>query len=174
MTQGGCYSPTLGTIARQVVRWCLSNSKTLSAVHVAGEDNSLADRLSHPGQSRSQNRMKSMEWTLFQRIADQIFLHWGTHVVDLFATASNRKLPVFGSRCFDFISHDSRGKWLVMCLAHICYSPFLESVRSVLITQEIAYLLTLLLHIGSASSTTLSADTPGISPLGDVCHSLPP
>ena len=72
--------------------------KTLSAVHVAGEDNLLADRLSRPGQILTRDRMKSVEWALSQRIADQIFNHWGVPMVDLFATALNRKVPVYCSR----------------------------------------------------------------------------
>ena len=98
---GGCRSRSLDAIARQVVQWCMFHGKTLSAVHVAGEDNLLADRLSRPGQILSRDRMKSVEWALSQRTADQIFNHWGVPMVDLFATALNRKVPVYCSRVPD-------------------------------------------------------------------------
>ena len=96
--QGGCHSPTLDALARRVVQWCMLHGMTLSAVHVAGADNCRADLLSRPGQAVVPDRMKSVEWALSPLIAGRIFTHWGVPMVDLFATALNRKVPVFCSR----------------------------------------------------------------------------
>jgi len=99
--QGGMKSHSLDILARKVVRWCRGRDLTLSAVHIAGADNCLADRLSRPGRPVKRDLFKSTEWALSQEIANQIFQRWGTPTVDLFATRENRKVPAFYSRAPD-------------------------------------------------------------------------
>lgn len=99
--QGGMHSHSLDRITRRIVRWCQTKEVTLSAVHVAGADNCLADALSRPGQLLTQDKFRSVEWELSQKVANQIFQRWGIPRVDLFATRLNRKVPVFCSRLPD-------------------------------------------------------------------------
>ena len=39
--------------------------------------------------------MKPTEWSLNKAILNKIFLEWGSPTIDLFASAQNRKCPVF-------------------------------------------------------------------------------
>jgi hypothetical protein len=99
--QGGIHSPQLDEVTRRVIRWCMGRNLTLWAVHIAGADNTLADKLSRPNQVLTRDLFKSVEWELSQSIANLIFTHWGTPWVDLFATRANRKVPTFCSRVPD-------------------------------------------------------------------------
>lgn len=99
--QGGMRSPDLDAAAREIVTWCVQRDINLDAVHVAGEDNRLADELSRPGQILSRDCMRSVEWSLDQKVADRLFHHWGLPLVDLFASKLNTKLPQYCARLPD-------------------------------------------------------------------------
>ena len=58
---------------------------------VPGHRNVLADQLSR------QDQVIPTEWTLHSRVLQAVFRIWGTPMVDLFATALNRRLPVYCS-----------------------------------------------------------------------------
>ena len=62
-----------------------------SVRHIPGRFNILADRLSR--------MLKSIqtEWSLSQRIANQVFLMMGYPNIDLFATGLNNRLPIYVS-----------------------------------------------------------------------------
>ena len=89
--QGGLVSTPLYLLTRQILTWAESNSVSLIGRFVPGRRNILADQLSRRGQ------VLSTEWTLHPRIAQAVFEMWGTPMVDLFATALNRRLPVYCS-----------------------------------------------------------------------------
>jgi len=82
---GGTKSPSLCLHTRQLLL-------SLRATHIPGVDNSLADSLSR-GVSLSVT-----EWALSQAVVSEVFRQLGEPSVDLFATFSNRRLPVFCTR----------------------------------------------------------------------------
>ena len=98
---GGTRSHSLNRLVREVIFWCLENSVSLEAVHVAGADNVHADALSRYLQKPSRDRLKLVEWSLDQRVANRLFLLWGQPVLDVFATWENRKVLRFCSRLPD-------------------------------------------------------------------------
>ena len=89
--QGGTVSSSLCSLVRQILTWAELNSVCLVGRYVPGHRNILADQLSRRGQ------VVSTEWTLHSRILQAVFEVWGTPMVDLFATALNRRLPVYCS-----------------------------------------------------------------------------
>jgi hypothetical protein len=58
------HSPSLNELTNRVLRWCMRRDLTLWAVHIAGADNVLADRLSRPKQVVVPDLLKSVEWAL--------------------------------------------------------------------------------------------------------------
>jgi len=86
---GGTHSKVLHHVASRIFNHCLDQKIHLLALHVPGKLNVSADALSR------QRRLPETEWTLHQKVCDQIFHLWGTPMVDLFATRYNRRLPAF-------------------------------------------------------------------------------
>ena len=89
--QGGTVSSSLYLLVRQVLTWAESHSVVLVGRYVPGRRNVLADQLSR------QDQVVPTEWTLHSRVLQAVFEIWGTPMVDLFATALNRRLPVYCS-----------------------------------------------------------------------------
>ncbi len=89
--QGGTVSESLSVLATQLLLWCFESRITIRAKHIAGKLNVLADALSRRGQ------IIPTEWSLCPVVFRQICRLLGTPMVDLFATSSNNKLPVFVS-----------------------------------------------------------------------------
>ena len=90
--QGGtCPPPQLCLLVWSLLHWCHQQGISLRASHVAGRENTLADALSRGLASQG-------EWELASRWANSLFNLLGRPNLDLFATAENRKLPVFCSR----------------------------------------------------------------------------
>ena len=89
--QGGTVSSSLYLLVRQVLTWTEVNSVSLIGRFVPGRKNILADQLSR------QDQVIPTEWTLHTRVLQAVFRIWGTPMVDLFATALNRRLPVYCS-----------------------------------------------------------------------------
>ena len=89
--QGGTVSSSLFLLTRQVLLWTESHSVTLSARYIPGERNVVADQLSRKGQ------VIGTEWSLHPLVARELFRLWGSPTVDLFASALNKKLPVYCS-----------------------------------------------------------------------------
>jgi hypothetical protein len=78
--------------------WCLANRVSFRAVHIAGTDNVVPDRLSRPLHgplAPFRDRLRSVEWSLVQGVAHQLFQRWGTPGIDLFATVSHRTVDRF-------------------------------------------------------------------------------
>ena len=89
--QGGARSPTLSKWAEHLLLWCSQHSIVLTAKHIPGKLNVLADSL-----SRS-NLILHTEWTLDSAVLAPVWEAWFRPLVDLFATRFNHKLPTFVS-----------------------------------------------------------------------------
>ena len=87
---GTCHSPDLHSLAREIWLWCCKRNVWLSAQHIPGVENDVAD-----GYSRIFNT--STEWMLtahvFKTLTDLFFMP----DVDLFASRLNRRLTPFVS-----------------------------------------------------------------------------
>lgn len=77
-------------IAGEIFAWAESNLASLTAVHLKGTLNSLADFL-------SRQQVKQDEWSLNQEVFEQVVKTWGIPEVDLFASESNKKVAQFFS-----------------------------------------------------------------------------
>ena len=89
--QGGARSRGLSLRAEQILLWCESNQITLSARHVPGKLNILADALSRP------HCVLHTEWTIAKNALKRVWAHFHTPMVDLFATCFNFRLPLYVS-----------------------------------------------------------------------------
>ena len=88
--QGGTHSSLLNSVAQEILLLCEAHRIRLVPQFIPGRMNVLADSLSH----RSQ--VLGSEWTLcFPAFRDLLRLWPAT--IDLFATALNRRLPVYFS-----------------------------------------------------------------------------
>jgi hypothetical protein len=95
---GGTRSPTLYRFTRALIMWCPANRVSLRAVHFAGADHVVDDRMSRPLHgplAPFRDRFLSVEWSLDQGVAHQLFQRWGTPGIDLFATVSNGRSTAF-------------------------------------------------------------------------------
>jgi len=89
--QGGTHSRALYLLTRDLLLWCDANDVLLSARHIPGRLNVLADRLSR------RHQVIQTEWSLMPTVAARMWKVWGAPHVDLFATDENHKLPVYVS-----------------------------------------------------------------------------
>jgi hypothetical protein len=71
-----------------IYAWCRENRVTLQAVHIPGEKNLLADKLSRQLCSPTESEINI-------QVIHKLFHLWGRPDVDLFATFENRELPQF-------------------------------------------------------------------------------
>ncbi len=98
---GGTSSGGLDWRVREIFHWCLSLRITLSAVHISGQDNVKADRLSRFRMENPRRLERSTEWSLDHRVTNLLFDIWGQPTVDLFATWLNNNVEAFFSRLPD-------------------------------------------------------------------------
>ena len=89
--QGGTVSHSLSVEAESLLLWAQENGFSLSAVHVQGKANCLADLLSRPG------TIVQTEWTLVHHALLPVWEKFGKPHIDLFATRFNARLPIFVS-----------------------------------------------------------------------------
>ena len=89
--QGGTVSWSLCHLALCLWDWCLEQRVSLSAIHLQGTRNVVADAL-------SRGKAVPTEWMLHPAVVQALFLHWGTPYMDLFASEENHQLPLFFSR----------------------------------------------------------------------------
>ena len=87
---GGTRSPALSRLATQLWQWCLERNISLTAEHLPGTDNYIADEESRTIQS-------SAEWQLHQGVFRQILGSLGRCNIDLFATRLNAQLEQYVS-----------------------------------------------------------------------------
>ena len=116
--QGGACSPTLSKRAEHLL-WCSQHSIILTAKHIPGKLNVLADSL-----SRS-HMILHTEWTLDSAVLAPVWDAWFCPLVDLFATRFSHKLPTFVSPV-----PDPAAWWWMPSLFHgrvFWPSPFLRS-----------------------------------------------
>ena len=90
---GGTKSPSLCMKVWQLWQWAIKANVWLIAVHLPGEVNCLADKL-------SRETLKESEWALNRVVCRKIFQKLGKPVIDLFATVENRQTQVFCSRYY--------------------------------------------------------------------------
>ena len=95
--QGGTHSLMMMEEARSLFRILQRFQIQVSASHIAGELNVLADLASRQGQ------VLQTEWRLCPGVFQWIILHspWGPPLVDMFANTSNRQLNAYVSPCPD-------------------------------------------------------------------------
>ncbi|XP_041419427.1 uncharacterized protein LOC121393829 isoform X1 [Xenopus laevis] len=89
--QGGTHSQSLIRELYPIMTWAESNLQDISAIHLPGKQNVLADFLSRA-------RISRHEWELNPKVFIQIVQKWGLPDVDLMATTNNRKVDTFFSR----------------------------------------------------------------------------
>jgi hypothetical protein len=89
--QGGARSRSLTRQVVVILLWAQSQGFLLSARHLAGRLNVLADLL-----SRNSGVIQT-EWTLTHRSLSPLWESWGRPAIDLFATRFNNRLPLFVS-----------------------------------------------------------------------------
>ena len=87
---GGTKSRAMCWQVWDLLTWCIGQNIQLSAIHVPGVDNELADFL-------SREEIDQREWALHGLIARKIFALWGRPQIDLFASIHNRKVDRFCS-----------------------------------------------------------------------------
>ena len=108
---GGTHSSTLMNLTYEMWSWCLQREIFLSAEHLPGKLNLIADQ-------ESRSRADSSEWKLDPIIFQQIMRILGPCHVDLFASRLTAQLPAYmswkpdpGSVATDAMSQDwSQGK----------------------------------------------------------------
>ena len=87
---GGTHSWHLCQLAIKVWNWCLDRRITISAEHLPGSLNQLAD-------TESRAQADSSEWALDLAIFQQLMAKRGPCTVDLFASRLSAKLPTYYS-----------------------------------------------------------------------------
>nr|XP_054606384.1 uncharacterized protein LOC129166858 [Nothobranchius furzeri] len=88
--QGGLRSMRLHTLARRLILWCSRHLLSIRATHVPGVLNRGADLL-------SRGTPLYGDWSLHPAVLEQIWIRFGTAVVDLFASKENAQCPLFFS-----------------------------------------------------------------------------
>lgn len=89
--QGGARSSSLSKRTEDLLMWCSSQGVSLSARHVPGKLNILADFLSRP------HTILHTEWTLAHQVLQPVWDLWHKPMIDLFATSFNHRLPLYVS-----------------------------------------------------------------------------
>lgn len=92
--QGGTRSSAALQEASRTLQWAELHVPALSAVHIPGVDNWIADFL-------SRETVDPGEWSLHPMVFHLICQRWGIPDVDLFASRLNHKLPLYVSRARD-------------------------------------------------------------------------
>ena len=89
--QGGARSVSLSVKAENLLLWCQEQNISLTAKHISGKMNVLADLLSRA------HTILHTEWTLDRNVLRPVWETWFTPQVDLFATRFSYRLPVYVS-----------------------------------------------------------------------------
>ena len=87
---GGTHSPKLSNLAIQLWQWCLERNVTLTAEHLPGIENRIADE-------ESRTIRSTAEWQLHRATFQRIMQKLGRCDLDLFATRLNTQLEKFVS-----------------------------------------------------------------------------
>ena len=89
--QGGTKSWSLCHQTLQMLSWTQDHHIRITSKYVPGRSNVLADQLSR------RNQILPAEWSLHTAICTQLWRVWDYPMIDLFATAQNKKLPTYVS-----------------------------------------------------------------------------
>ena len=89
--QGGTVSRSLCSLVSRLLRWTESLDVHFDARYLPGQSNVLADLLSR------RDRVIGTEWSLHPQVVRALLRHWGSPLIDLFATSLNAKLPLYCS-----------------------------------------------------------------------------
>ena len=89
--EGGTHSDSLSRLAEDILLQCDRLSISLLPIHLPGVRNVKADALSRRGVALPG------EWSLMPQVLLPIFQEWGTPLIDLFATATNKQAVIFVS-----------------------------------------------------------------------------
>ncbi len=98
--QGGTRSKSLCLQTLKLLTWCHRFDIELHAIHLPGEDNTLADALSRKGtkiSGPSKVRGSSVEWHLNPVVCQTVFRNRDRPLIDLFANKTNKQLPTYCS-----------------------------------------------------------------------------
>ena len=87
---GGSKSFRCNFLVKQMWEWCITRNIWISAAHIPGRDNTIADQ-----QSRKFN--DQTEWMLNKQVFKEIVSRFGTPDADLFASRLNTQLPTYVS-----------------------------------------------------------------------------
>jgi hypothetical protein len=82
---GGMKSLACDTVARKIWDWCIVRNIWVSAVHIAGSKNAIADKLSR--------KSSDHEWQLNKTVFQSLVSLFPNMTIDLFASYLNRQLP---------------------------------------------------------------------------------
>lgn len=85
---GGCKSAMCDKMTREIWQWCISRNIWLTAAHVPGRLNSIADERSRKFNDRT-------EWKLNRQAFDRIVSHFGVPEIDLFASRLNAQVEKY-------------------------------------------------------------------------------
>ncbi len=85
---GGTHSHKLNSLAKEIWHWALARKIHLSATHIPGRSNCLADELSRQFSDRT-------EWRLHENVFNQLTRIFHKPLIDLFASRLNTQLPKF-------------------------------------------------------------------------------
>jgi len=94
---GGTVSPQLTVLAKDLWMWPLSNSIILSAEHIPGVLNNIAD-------AESRTITDRMDWKLHLSLFQQINQKWDPLEVDLFTSCLSTQLPHYFSWKLDHLA----------------------------------------------------------------------
>ena len=89
--QGGTHSRSMCELTSRLLKWTESIDVHLEARYLPGQNNVLADLLSH------RDQVIATEWTLHRQVAKALLSAWGSPSIDLFASRLNAQLPVYCS-----------------------------------------------------------------------------
>jgi hypothetical protein len=85
---GGSKSISCNKIAREIWFWCMNREIWISAAHIPGAKNTIADRCSRVFNDHT-------EWMLNPTIFKRISLLWGPFDIDIFASRRNKQLQKY-------------------------------------------------------------------------------
>jgi len=89
--QGGTRSREMMKVTHKLFMWLEEHQIRVSARHITGKLNVLADSLSRKGQ------IVPTEWSLCPQVVERLWQIWDKPMVDLFATRFNNKMNLFFS-----------------------------------------------------------------------------
>ena len=87
--EGGTKSWEMCLLVWRIMSFCHPRNIQVRARHIQGSLNVVADNLSR------RDKIIQTEWSLHPRAFQMICQHWGTPMIDMFATRYNNKLPLY-------------------------------------------------------------------------------